>query len=371
MEPDAGDDGRPFEAVTLIEGCLVTTPLEFYPSLSVWPVGDARHRTGVAAVMDSLLEENGWDLGASSLAGLRSDGTDLPLAVLYHGGVATDLADAYTYNQVAADLVLSALSLKRGASGTPLMTVVRVELDDGVVRYFSRSMARPYTGNLMGGFLSGEDVDDLRRVLEATQDRLCLLWLNACRDLRGDRDPVFRIHRWWNLVEGIALSRSLPKRPVVRSDGAEIKWPKTGKPFDTGRQVGAVYMHIRDRFDERNVSERGWGPKGSSLWDVVAGWCGLRNAIAHYGYFDGSNKVMKEQWWFPAAKQLWAWHTDGTSSILSSIEALGELVLDWELDHRRGHDPEPVPSSDSKWTRVEAAPVSIPPNDSDWASPKS
>jgi hypothetical protein len=89
--------GRWYEALTLIEGCLVTKPMDVWPGLGVWPVDDARHRLGIATVMDDILARNDWGVRVGTSEWLTRESRNLPLALVQHTLPASTSIEAILY----------------------------------------------------------------------------------------------------------------------------------------------------------------------------------------------------------------------------------------------------------------------------------
>ncbi len=340
-------DYRDYEALTLIEGCLVTTPLDILPGLGIWPVADPRHRTGVALVMDRILEQAGWDGRVQNSDWLAQEHGDLPLAVVQQTLPAASREEALLHARIGLDIVLGILALRRGAAGIPLVTVVQRRDEDGNREVEAiTTLRRRYRGNLLGGVISGEDVDDLGELFVASQDPLVRLWLLERWNIAAERDRSYELHRWWNLVEGIAASRGRPTEPVVDFSGSPLLWPGTGKAFDTSRQAGLVYAHIREMLTRRSIHERSFVAHSDNVWDLVVAWCGFRNAVAHHGQFDPGNPNQARQWWYRQTRAAHEWQQAG-GRLIQQVAELGDLLLSYEVDYRTTRPRRTAPAEGS------------------------
>jgi hypothetical protein len=322
-----------FEALTLLEGCRLSAPLDIWPGLGIWPIADPRHRLGIAAVMDEILANAGWNIQIGTSDWLRGETANLPLALVQLVLPVDNVDDARIQSRVFVDLVIAVLALKRGAAATPLVTVLRRRGGGPDQSEFTiESRAPLYRGNLLGGVISGEDPADFATALSAGMNPLVRLWLDARRDLATERNPEFAVHRWWNLVEALASSREREVHPVTDFDGTPISWPGTRKSFDTTRQAGLVFMHVREMFEQRQIHEGSFVAHSDNLWDFVVAWCGYRNAVAHHGTFDPADRRQERWWWYEQTTQAYKWAKTKPGGFLREVMKLGDLVLNAEIE---------------------------------------
>jgi hypothetical protein len=337
-----------YEALTLIEGCLVIQPLDIWPGLGIFPVDDSRHRVGIAAVMDDVLATNDWGVRVGTSTWLDREAGNLPLALVQYIIPASTSTEAILFSRVLVDLVIDALALRRGAAATPLVTVMRRRGGDRVEAPFVvESGARQYGGNLLGGVLSGESVDDLSKLLNSAGDPLVRLWLGARRGIATERDSMFCIHRWWNLVEAIATAKGAPVEQVNDFDGTAILHPGSGRPFRTSAKVGLVFAHARNALVARHVSNTSFVAHSNNLWDFVVAWYGFRNAVAHHGTFDPTNQALHQWWWFDETRRAHEWDKQRLDGFPFEVRQLGDLLVEWEIEGRSDDKRRPGAEADN------------------------
>lgn len=148
-----------------------------------------------------------------------------------------------------------------------------------------------YTGNLLSGFLSGEDPHSLLQQWDGlTSDPRARLWISLYADVLSDERWEYRLFRRFNLLEGIA-SHIVPKNQPVFDDNAYELLQANGKPYTTGQARGKVLellRHVASVMHEAQTNytaRRDSGPP-ATLWDDVGVWVTIRNAVAHRGSWE-------------------------------------------------------------------------------------
>jgi hypothetical protein len=108
------------------------------------------------------------------------------------------------------DRLLELLAFHRNSSRVPFATVIQ-KLDTATSRY-AETLIMPeveiYSGNLMGGFLSGEDQSLLLahdRAMRSDPYLGFVLYLH--KEAQAEKDLEFAYFRYWNLLETIASEK--------------------------------------------------------------------------------------------------------------------------------------------------------------------
>lgn len=161
-----------------------------------------------------------------------------------------------------------------------------------------------YKGNLMGGFLSGEDQSVLLadyRAMRSDPFLSFVLYLHA--EAQAEKDLDFAYFRYWNLLETVAAEQVEFGSPVTDFDGEQIL-KADGKPFDTGGARGRVYELVKRGMLDHGQSERTHQEARDlslGLWEAVHVWYAFRNATAHHGGFNPNDPRQKRQSWYRVA----------------------------------------------------------------------
>ncbi len=242
------------------------------------------------------------------------------------------------------DRLLELLAFRRNSSGVPFATVIQKL--DGATGQYTETRIYPeveiYSGNLLGGFLSGEDqsvllADD--RAIHSDPFLGFILYLHM--EAQAEKDLDFAYFRYWNLLETIAAERVESGTPVTGFDGKQIL-KEDGKPFDTDGVRGRVYelvkrgMQVRDRTEEFFAAAQ---ELSVSLWDAVYVWYAFRNATAHHGGYNPDDPNQQRQKWYRAAveAQLAGAQPRGGAPdpYFSYLKDVTTDVVRWELEEAR------------------------------------
>ncbi len=180
-----------------------------------------------------------------------------------------------------ASLLVTLLAAHRGSFGDVFCTIIH-EPQTG--QLMSGLHIPPYRGNLIGGFISGEDPEGLRRDLHAIRDdttlQLFVLLLGeALRERRSD----FQYVRLWSLLETIARSRGCAGRPK-RDWIGQIQVGKKGQPLLVQEAAEQVYELLRELLTPRGVigeQSLAAGLTYGTLQQQIQIWYRRRNCTAH------------------------------------------------------------------------------------------
>lgn len=251
----------------------------------------------------------------------------------------SDLDDAFQLARQRSFEVLNLLALHRQAAPEAVATFVRgLDAPRGRL-YWLRQV---YRGNLLGGFIAGEDEQCLLdHDKAAVQYPVLRHWLELYRTANSEPRPLFAFGRYWLVLEDIASERIQAGVRVTDFGGDEI----TDQDATTGRARGRVYALLVARASSsRGAGINEWpGPSGESLWDLTGVWLGYRNAAEHHGGFSVHDLQQQTQRWFGpvnAAEQFAG--AAGTAATLMHpyLQVLREAaweILHWELDAAAGY----------------------------------
>lgn len=230
-----------------------------------------------------------------------------PVVLMYAPRVfATSPERALRLAHNTRDRLLELLAFHRNSSGVPFATAIQM-LDPATGGYTDMRVypeVELYQGNLMGGFLSGEDQSSLLadyRAMRSNPFLVFVLYLHA--EAQAEKDLDFAYFRYWNLLETVASERVETVTPVTDFGGEQIL-KADGRPFDTGGAQGRVYELVKRGMLDHNQSEETHQEARDlslSLWDAIHIWYGFRNATAHHGGFDPNDARQQRQSWYGVA----------------------------------------------------------------------
>lgn len=233
--------------------------------------------------------------------------TNRPVALMHAPrviAVSHDHALQIAHNR--RDYLLRLLAFHRNYSGSPFATAV--QMFDPATGHYGEARVYPeferYTGNLLGGFVSGENQSLLLsddRAMRSDPFLGFVLHLHA--EAQAEKDLDFAYFRYWNLLEAIAGERVEMGIPVTDFEGVVILTADGKKPFTTSGARGRVYEIVKRGMQSRGADENLYQQARDlslSLWDAVYVWYGFRNATAHHGGFNPDDPNQQRQPWYQA-----------------------------------------------------------------------
>ena len=143
-----------------------------------------------------------------------------------------------------------------------------------------------YTGNLMGGFISGEDPRLIKKNMQDIKnDRRLQLYLSLYNEARKERRIEFVYFRLWNILETIARSKNFEGNPLRDWQGNIIKnnHGNDRKIQDDAKEL--VLELIRQVFTSSGLTENFLtnGLEQGLISEMVPIWYRHRNCVVHSG----------------------------------------------------------------------------------------
>jgi hypothetical protein len=183
-----------FEVVCVVERLLLTTPMRL-PGIELIPLIGGNEGQQEAHLINQLLSELNWVGGVDPQTWAQQSKAGRPWCLLRLPSVkAAGPEEAVEIAQRAREEALHLLALNRGSSGQPVASLVRPA---GTQQLSGVSYEiRGYGGNLIGGFLSGEDQHELIQQYEAIRSGPVLaLATRLYREARAESNPDFAYFR--------------------------------------------------------------------------------------------------------------------------------------------------------------------------------
>lgn len=192
---------------------------------------------------------------------------------------AADHRTADRLAQPIRDDVLGLLALNRGARGRVVGVVIEARADDDTVTSKVRLELPGYQGNLIGGLFAGESQAAFAMQMRGmSRDPLLKLAVKLYGEALFDASVDARYFRLWAILETLATSRVGGNQRVFLEDGAPWQGNAT-----TNTAAPRVYFYLR----QLGVGDHVPAP---DLYTAVRAWYGRRNATAHRGRFDPSDR---------------------------------------------------------------------------------
>lgn len=346
-----GDPSRPgnalFRVLMFVERVMLTGRLRI-PGVELIPLREdnepyGNRSTDEANIITTVFRELGWQTYVDPSGWAQQNSRERPILLFHFPQVfAASHQHAAILVQYRRDRLLDLLTLHRGSSGVPFATAVQRLGTDKPPHEETRlwSEVERFGGNIMGGFVSGEDPGLLLKHDRAmTSSPFVALCLTLYREAKAETDLDAAYFRYWNLLEVIASDRVATGANVTDFEGRQLC--EGGKKATTDRARGRVYELLKRYMQERNYVEHHFGrPLPEGLWDAVGVWYACRNATAHYGKFFAEDPDQKRKWWYPMA--LKAYNTDsvhggygGLNDYFSNLEGAARTMVLWLLDEER------------------------------------
>lgn len=307
-----------FRIVMFIERLLLTHPLRV-PGIQMtlliesWQPVQKSFGFGASdelEVINKVLRDWHWTSPQQTVdpySWRESNSSNRPVVLMHVPRIfATSTSRALWLAHNRRDRLLELLAFRRNALGVPFATVIQ-QLDRTTGQYTDLRVypeVEQYKGNLMGGFLAGEDQSVLMADYKAMRSEPFLsfvLYLHA--EAQAEKDLDFAYFRYWNLLETIASERVEPGTPVTDFNAKQVL-KGDGKAFDTGGARGRVYELVKRGMQEHGQSEETHQEARDlslSLWGAVHVWYAFRNATAHHGGFNIDDANQQRQSWYSVA----------------------------------------------------------------------
>lgn len=310
-------NAREFRILMFLERLLLTRPLrvpgiQMIPLIESWEPVQRSFGLGASdevELINQVLRDWRWTGPQQSVdpSWRERNAHNRPVVLMDAPRVfATSPERALSLAHNTRDRLLELLAFHRNSSGVSFATAIQMR--DPATGGYTDLRVYPeveiYRGNLMGGFLSGEDQSGLLadyRAMRSDPFLRFVLYLHA--EAQAEKDLDFAYFRYWNLLETIASERVETVNPVTDFGGEQIL-KADGKPFDTGGARGRVYELVKrgmldhDQSEETHQEAR---DLSLSLWDAIHIWYGFRNATAHHGGFDPHDARQQRQSWYRVA----------------------------------------------------------------------
>jgi hypothetical protein len=325
-----------FRVLMLVERLLLTNYMRV-PGIELLPLSSGNPATDEAEIINRVLDEVGWNAGVNTAQWAEKSARERPIVLIRVPRLfATAHEHALWLVHRRRDRLLNLMALYRGSSGVPFATVVQKLVDAKNGRYAGARIypeGKPYTGDIVGGGVSGEDSRALfthDRAAEA--DPLLRLCVSLYREARTETNPDFAYFRYWSLLEVLATERIEAGSEVADFRGNPIL--VGGEPAKTSHARGRVYELLKRWMRKREYSEQSFTrPVSESLWEAVGIWNARRNATAHYGAFVVEDQRQQSQSWYRRALKSYdaLVQHEGIDLVLFNLEDATNKVLQWEL----------------------------------------
>ncbi len=255
-----------YRSITLVERLLLTRNLGVGNARAV-PIQQSTLGSDGPVVLNGALEQLGWTARVDPDEWLKGYRIRHPAVVVIVDGFEADsFEQAGPKAEDLVDRLVTLLAFHRDAAPTLLASVLeRRESDNEWIPEGLGMHSRSYQGNLVGGFISGENPQTLRRDWDALEsiNPSARLWMRLLWEARAETDLGFRIFRFVDLLEAISRERVTIGEPVTDAEGAQVL-TEEGRPATTRSTRGLIHNWALEVGRRRQVEMRGTVLPGSN-----------------------------------------------------------------------------------------------------------
>jgi hypothetical protein len=277
-----------FAVLMAVDNLLSSVPQRI-PGMRLLPISNSTLGSDLLDVLNSSAAQLGFNTGIDPSAGMELIRRRRPAVILYAPKVLAETAQAAMEEaRRTALILLDLIALRRGASPRLLAGIVGKEVSSSsfTLNYFWVE-SPGYTGNLIGGFISGEDPTSLLLQWRGTlSDGRIRLWLSLYSDAIADERWDYRIFRCFNLLEGIA-AEILPAHQIVSDEAGNPLLQANGSPYTTDQARGKVFELVKNVAQRSQINLSSLATSGANpartVWQDTDIWVSIRNAVAHRG----------------------------------------------------------------------------------------
>lgn len=296
----AGQGALEHRVLSVVQGLYMTTLLKL-PGIRILPVEARPTAAEEREIINAVLADMRWPsrITERDWHGLSQARTPIMLIVC-------DRIWARTYEEAGElardvrDRVIALMAINRRATGRPVCLVIEQRQPNNAVVSKWASEQPSYTGNLAGGFISGESQSRLLKQYRGIEaDPLVKLCCDLYGEALNDRSIDAQFLRFWSILEFLSGARLLSNHVVTLRNGSP--WPNTSANT-TKTAKPRVYRYVATFLDRGNIDEASVLAPATDLYEAVCVWYARRNATGHYGRFVVGDAIQMTQNWYPQAQ---------------------------------------------------------------------
>ncbi len=298
-EDGAAARPAPFRLCSLVEGVLLGGARHI-GALQVRPIAGVTLASAPAGELNEHLGLLQWPTRIP----MEGDVSRHPAVVAVSTRTEVTPEQALAAHLADLDATLTAVAGLRGGNPSMQLTVIEREEGDawrplGVIDH-----RVGHGGNLLTGFLAGDDAALLERYASAARKPAVALWLTLAREAAREPTSEGKLFRYAQLLEILATAGDVADQPLD-DEGAPLAWRSGSTKGVAGSVQRRILDLIRSAARQRQVTLASLLPPGvDDVWFTVRCIVAVRDAVAHHGGFELSSTAQQRHPWFPDVQAL-------------------------------------------------------------------
>lgn len=317
----AQEEPRRFTVAWFVKDLLVKTPMRF-DRFQLVPTGRGLNAHDSIDLVNDFFKTHtslALQFEYNEVEDRAAQNASPVCAVCFPNVIAKDADQAMQYCARHAQMLVLALSISRDAGGH-LFGAVVIDLEANTAVHYPQHPS--YRGNLVGGFVSGEDPEQVGNLVQGLELNDTNRFLaNLFREAQREQNSNFQYVRYWQILETMAEGRNYnEKDPLLDYDGFKIKSTE-GKDLTVKGSTAIVFNMLR----EANMTDI------REMWKHVNIWFALRNTVAHFGAIDKYKQldsVSRKEWARVGMEEI---RKSGSDMFLRGLKRHVKLMLMYEI----------------------------------------
>lgn len=206
----------------------------------------------VGELIWNFLKDTGLNLDEQRVKQIINDSGHQPTAIMIFPKVhSVDHNDNFSQVISESKRFMNLSALNRGSHGE-LLGTISLDLSSGDLAFSLNSPS--YRGNLMGGFVSGEDFEHTYDQIQNLRgNNKAQLFLELYNEARREKDIEFSFFRLWNILETISKTKGLIGQPLVKWDGTPVLNNRNQPRYIQNHSKELVFELLRETFSGQAV----------------------------------------------------------------------------------------------------------------------
>jgi hypothetical protein len=275
-----GSGTEEFIVFVFVRNLMMTRQMRF-GQLEVIPFGGLSYNDEVDFVRRFMKDFHIGDLGDTDEL-LEQAKKGQPSLVVHFPFIKADsLEAAANHAEIESERVVALLALERGGAGSIFASII-IRRSNGEIHFLVHTPS--YQGNLIGGFIAGEEHPSIKARLEnLRKSERALLYVEMYREALLETNQELKYFRFWSILETVARSKQFLGLPKRDWDGATQTNRKGELRAIQDNAEELVLELLRSTFIPRKMSNSSFARdlEQGLLSQQIPIWYRRRNCITH------------------------------------------------------------------------------------------